>query len=78
MTKVIMKSWREGMKKVSLSKLQVELLKTTLTIAKQNVDRLLDGEIVVLEIEQESIAVEFCENAEKIGVDCLVMDSVLA
>ena len=41
MTKVIMKSWREGMKKVSLSKLQVELLKTTLTIAKQNVDRLV-------------------------------------
>lgn len=78
MTKVIMKSWREGMKKVSLSKLQVELLQKTYTIAKQNVDKLLDGEIIVLEIEQEAVAVEFYESAEKLGVDCLIMDGVLA
>ena len=78
MTKVIMKSWREGMKKVSLSKLQVELLQKTYTIAKQNVDKLLDGETIVLEIEEEAVAVEFYESAEKLGVDCLIMDGVLA
>lgn len=42
MAKVILDSWREGLEKISLTKLQVNMLGKTLTESKSNVDSLLD------------------------------------
>ena len=66
---VIMKSWKEGLEKVSLSKLQIELLKLPLNEAKGNVDALLDGKEVTLNIKDENIAKQFFHEAERIGVE---------
>lgn len=75
MAKVILKSWREGLEKISLTKLQVNMLGKSLRESKNNVDNLLDGKKVILEIENIDLAQEFLKEAEKIGVNCeLVMD----
>ncbi|MCS4300658.1 hypothetical protein [Chryseobacterium sp. BIGb0232] len=70
MVKVILESWREGLEKVSLTKLQIEKLKMSLKESKSNVDSLLNNEKVVLEIDNVNLAKEFYEEAEKIGVNC--------
>jgi hypothetical protein len=69
MVKLIMKSWRSGLEKVTLTMLQIELLKISLKEAKNNVDSLLDNNEVILEIENKKIALEFYEKAGKIGVN---------
>ena len=66
----MMKGWREGMEKVSLTKLQVELLKLSLKESKSNVDSLLDNDIVIIEIKDAIVAKEFFKKAEDIGVIC--------
>ncbi len=65
-----MKSWREGMKKVSLTKLQIELLKKSLKESKCNVGSLLEGNEIIFEIEDRILAMEFYLKAEEIGVGC--------
>jgi hypothetical protein len=75
MAKVILDSWREGLKKVSLTKLQVNMLGKPLTESKSNVDSLLDGKKVIIEIESLDLANEFLKEAQKVGVNCeLVID----
>lgn len=73
MAKIIMESWRDGMEKVALTKLQMELLKTSLKVSKNNVDSLLNGEIVVFEIDDADLAKKFIDAVEKIGVNCKLM-----
>lgn len=68
MAKVVMEGWREGLKKVSLTLLQTELLKLSLKAAKSNVDLLLDDVEIVLHVEDVEVAKEFCIKAEEIGV----------
>lgn len=70
MAKVILDSWREGFEKVSLTKLQVTLLGKSLTESKSNVDSLLDGKKIIIEIDSLDLANEFLKEAEKIGVNC--------
>jgi hypothetical protein len=72
MAQVIMKSWRYGMKKVSLTMLQCELLKIPLKTAKSNVNKLLDDNEIILNIEDENIALNFYKKAEEIGVNCIL------
>jgi hypothetical protein len=72
MIKVIIKGYREGMQKVSLTKLQVELLKTSLKQAKSNVDSVLDDREIIFEIENESLAITFMEKVNQLGVNCTV------
>lgn len=74
MAKLVMIGWREGMEKVSLTKLQIEMLGISLKESKLNVDLLLEGKEVVLEIKNDVIAKEFSQEAEKIGVKCKVYD----
>lgn len=69
MSVVIMKGWKEGLEKVSLSKLQMELLKLSLKEAKENVDALLDGKEVILDIQDDNIAKKFLYEAKQIGVE---------
>ena len=73
MAKIILASWREGLEKVTLTKLQVEILGRALKEAKSNVDLLLDGKEVVIEVDNLHLANEFLKEAEKIGVNCKVI-----
>lgn len=73
MIKVMMESWREGLQKVALTKLQHEKLGLSLSESKRNVDMLLDDQIIVLEIEDENVAREFLEEANRFGVNCKII-----
>lgn len=70
MVKVILYNWREGLKKVSLTKLQRDMLGKSLRESKTNVDVLLSGKNVIIEVETIDLANEFLKEANKIGVDC--------
>lgn len=74
MAKVIMESWREGLEKVSLTKLQNEKLRIPLVKSKSNTDMFLEGNSIVLQIEDENKAREFVEEAERIGVNCKILE----
>jgi len=70
MQKVVFESWREGLKAVSLVILQKEMLGIELKEAKTNLDNLLDDVQIILEIDDENLAKEFLEAADKLGVNC--------
>jgi len=70
MAKVILQSWREGLEKVSLTKIQIDLLGKSLMESKANVDSLLEDQEVFIEIADLDLAREFMEKAEKTGVNC--------
>jgi len=70
MAKVILDSWREGLEKISLTKLQVDMLGKSLRESKTNVDSLLDNKKVIIEIDNIDLANEFLKEAEKVGVNC--------
>lgn len=73
--KVLLDSWREGLEKISLTKLQVEILGKSLTESKKNVDSLLDDNKVIIEIDNLDLTNNFLKEAEKIGVNCkLILD----
>ena len=74
MAKVIFEGWREGLEKVALTKLQVDLLGMSLRESKTNVDSLLDDKKVVIEIDDLELAHEFMKNADKIGVNCRLIE----
>lgn len=73
MVKVIMESWREGIMMVSLAKLQYEKLGLSLSVSKRNADMLLEDQIIILEIEDENVAREFLEEADRFGVNCKLL-----
>lgn len=68
MSIIILKGWEEGFEKLTLTKLQISLLKMGMKEAKKNVDDLLDGIQVFLEVENEKIANEFLNEILQIGV----------
>jgi chaperonin cofactor prefoldin len=70
MAKVVLVSWSEGLQKVSLTKLQMEMLGKSLKSAKSDVDLLLDDKEVVIEVGDPDLAQAFMEAAEKIGANC--------
>lgn len=73
MAKIILDSWREGLEKITLTKLQVDMLGKSLTESKFNVDSLLDNRKVIIEIGNLELAKEFLKKAEKIGVNCKLL-----
>ena len=73
MAKVILESWREGLEKVSLTRLQMDKLGISLKESKSNVDSLLEDEKIILEIDDENLAIEFFKEAEIIGVNCKLL-----
>lgn len=75
MAKIIMKNWQEGMEKVSLSKLQNDLLRLPLKESKANVDRLLDNKTVEIEVDDISVAKEFIKRANQIGAICYLEEN---
>ncbi len=70
MTKIILTGWREGLKKVSLARLQTELLGMSMKASKENVDSLLNDEQVTIETNDEDLAKEFLKKADIIGAIC--------
>lgn len=68
MVHIVLTHWRAGLQKVSLAKLQVELLHLPLREAKANVDQLLEGRIVLLEVADEE-ATAFMNRADILGAD---------
>ncbi|MGB3850919.1 MAG: hypothetical protein WA958_13190 [Tunicatimonas sp.] len=70
MTKVVMTAWKENMQKVSLTKLQVMLLGLSLKESKENVDHLLNGEEVAIDVVALEQAQRFSAEAQRIGVQC--------
>lgn len=72
MVKVLLENWREGLLKISLTKLQQQKLGMSLVDSKTNTDMLLEDQIIILEVEDLNIAKEFLEEAERIGVNCKI------
>jgi hypothetical protein len=70
MATILLTGWREGMEKVTLCKLQMEYLNLPLTQSKHNVDKLLNGELIKIEVHDIELAREFIRQADKIGADC--------
>ena len=70
MATIILEGWKEGLEKVSLTKLQIEILEKSLKESKENVDKLLDGEIVEITVDSINKAELFIQKANPIGVIC--------
>lgn len=66
MATIILTGWREGLQKIALAKLQQELLGLPLKTAKENVDELLDGHSVSLEVA-DHLAAELLRRAIELG-----------
>ena len=70
MITVILQGWEDGLEKVSLTKLQMEVLGQSLKESKENVDKLLDGEIVEIFVEELDKAKMFVLKASAVGAIC--------
>lgn len=73
-TKIVLEDWREGLKKISLTKLQVDLLGISINEAKKNVDLLLEGNKITIEIDNYSKAVIFVNQATILGANCKLLE----
>lgn len=73
MEKIILYGWREGLDKVSLTKLQVDMLGKSLVESKLNVDSLLEDKKIIIEIDNLDLAQKFLKEADKIGVNCRLL-----
>ena len=74
MRKILIIDWEEGFDKVSFTKFQMEVLDMNLKESKKNTDRLLDGEKIILNIEDDNIATLFTKKIKEIGAICEVID----
>ncbi|MGQ8869690.1 hypothetical protein [Myroides sp. TSA_177.3] len=70
MIRIILNGWREGLEKISLTKLQMDILGKSLSESKNNVDILLDDKKVIIEVDCLDLATKFLKEADKIGVNC--------
>lgn len=71
--KIIIESWNEGFQKVALTHLQIDLLKLSLKEAKSNVDKLLDGHSIIIDVNNEQLALTFVEKAKNINANCRML-----
>jgi hypothetical protein len=68
MKTLTMTSWKPGLQTVSLIEAVKQYSTGSLVLAKSEVERLLDGEAVVLEFPSDSDKDEFRKKAEAFGV----------
>ena len=71
--KIIFDGWNEGFQKVTLTHLQIDLLKLSLKKAKSNVDKLLDGHSIIIDINNEQLATTFVKEVKNINVNCRML-----
>ena len=74
MRKILIIDWEEGFDKVSFTKFQMAVLDMNLKESKKNTDRLLEGEKIILNIEDDNIATLFTKKIKEIGAICEVID----
>lgn len=74
MRKILIIDREEGFDKVSFTKFQMEVLDMNLKESKKNTDRLLEGEKIILNIEDDNIATLFTKKIKEIGAICEVID----
>ena len=67
MTKVLLNGWVKGLKKIPLDLLIKERAALRLSVAKNKVDRLLAGEVVILDFPDAEEAQRFLEEAIALG-----------
>lgn len=67
---IIIKGWKDGLEKVSLTKLQMSILNLSLLISKSNTDKLLNGEIVKIDVSNSELGYRFVKKAGRIGAMC--------
>jgi hypothetical protein len=67
--KVVLTSWKPGLKKISLYGLFVKRLNVSIVLAKEYADALISGEVVELEIDSDS-GPDFIRELEELGVIC--------
>ncbi|RYE90275.1 MAG: hypothetical protein EOO37_03355 [Cytophagaceae bacterium] len=69
MATILLTGWREGLQKVALAKLQVEIMSIAFREAKEHVDQLLAGKAVSLEVA-DTAATDFFNRATDLGALC--------
>jgi hypothetical protein len=67
MALIILKGWKDGLLKISLTNLQTKMLNIGLKQSKNNVDLLLDGNTITIDVNDYDLAIKFIEEANKIG-----------
>lgn len=72
MPKVILRRWKPGLQKISLTKILQEKAGLSLMSAKMYVDRFLAGEEVAVSLTEPEEAVRIAEAIMELGVDCEV------
>jgi hypothetical protein len=73
MVKVALKNWKPGLRTVTLITLIKNAAGLPLGKSKEVVERLLDRELVYVDLEEER-AVEFVSQLEKLGVDAQISE----
>ncbi|MCU7612973.1 hypothetical protein N0B16_00830 [Chryseobacterium sp. GMJ5] len=73
--KIILQDWKTGFEKVTLTKLQINMLRISLKDAKSNVDAILNEEEVILNIEDTFLAQKFIEKISEIGVNFQILET---
>lgn len=66
--RILFTGWKDGMQKVAFTKLQVEYLNMSFKDAKLNVDNLLDGGCVIVEIPYKHDIERFIQLSQEMGV----------
>ena len=72
MTKVRRTGWREGMRKISLTKFLQAELGLSLAASKQVVDDVLEGRLVLLDIPLEKDANALAHAIRELGASCTI------
>lgn len=76
MNRILFLKWNEGFQKISFTKLQQELLGLSLKQSKQNTDDFLDGKSVEVQVQDFSVANQFCKQAYFLGAICEVVTTL--
>jgi ribosomal protein L7/L12 len=74
MPKVVIKRWKPGLQKVSLTKLLQDRAGFSLASAKECVDRVLDGETVSIAQANLEEAITLAREITKLGAVCEVKE----
>jgi len=76
MPHILFTGWNEGLQKVALDKLLRDRVPMRLSDAKRVVDRLLDGEEVLVAVASEATAREIITGARNAGAICKALEPV--
>lgn len=76
MPQILFTGWNEGLQKIALDKLLRDCVPMRLAEAKRVVDRLLEGEEMLVAVDSEADAREIIIGARNAGAICKELDSI--